>query len=105
MDEGAAEVGELLLVDAAVDALEVARRCADNGVFDDGGAHEVDGGLVVVAEVDEAVAAGAALDGEQRVEDEGVAPVGVQPGGVGGDPFGDVVGSVLGAPSRGAGGR
>ena len=82
MDEGAAEIRELLLVDAAVDALEVAGRGADDGVFDDGGAHEVDGGLVVVAEVD--VAAGAALDGEQRVEDEGVAPVGVKAIGGGG---------------------
>ena len=84
MDEGAAEIRELLLVDAAVDSLEVAGRGADDGVFDDGGAHEVDGGLVVVAEVDEAVAAGAALDGEQRVEDEGVAPVGVKAIGGGG---------------------
>ena len=62
------------LAHAAAARAEIHHPCA----ADLPGAQQVDGGLVVGAEVHEAVAAGAALDREERVEHEGIAAVGVQ---------------------------
>ena len=79
MDHGLGEVQQLLLVDVPVHAGEVARRCARHGVLDEGRLHEVDLRLRIPADVHEAVAAGAALDGVERVEDVGEFPVVVEP--------------------------
>ena len=81
VDDGICQIEELLLVDRAVAALEVAGRGAHHGVFQEGGLHEIDLGLAVAAEVNETVAAGAALHGEERVENEGIAPVVIESGG------------------------
>ena len=79
MDDGVCQVEEFLLVDGPVHPLEVAGRGAHHGVFQEGGLHQVDLGLAVAAEVDEPVAAGAALHRKQAVKHERVESVVIEP--------------------------
>ena len=78
VDDGAVEVAPLVHVDRRALPLEVARRRPGQRVFDERGVHHVELDLRVHAQVHVAVAAGAALDRPERVEDEGVHPVVVQ---------------------------
>ena len=72
------QIQKLVLMYAAVVAPEVSRHRAHHSVFDKRRVHQVYCRLRVAAQVDKTVAAGAALDGEQRVEDEGIKPVIIQ---------------------------
>ena len=69
------KVQKLLLVYRPVHSLEVSRRRAQHRVFNKRRLHHVYLRLAVLAQVYEAVAAGAALHREQAVEHEGIKPV------------------------------
>ena len=72
------QIQKLLFVYSPVHSLEVPRHCPDHRVLQERRLHNVYLHLAVLAQVNEAIAAWAALDWEQRIEHKRVKPVVVE---------------------------